>query len=169
MSRRHLKQHVRLAAEARENKKRQTSVCSNLSYFYYFVPIEAETYEAFCPLGLKLFKQIGVHKFSCNKKCVPGRIFAIDLNDLKGDKWAVFGSDVGFTSFLSIGLNIPYHRTKNQKVFKDQKIIFDFHIIWWLSNTPLVTLIFSWIHKWLQTLNFAFEYRIYFNCQVKTF
>ena len=48
---------------------------------YHFVPIGAETSGAFGPLGLKLPKQIGEHKFSCYQKNVLDGILSIELND----------------------------------------------------------------------------------------
>ena len=44
-------------AASREIKK--VEKYSNLSDSYYFVPVDAETYGAFGPQGLKLLKQIG--------------------------------------------------------------------------------------------------------------
>ena len=63
VSRRLLKKPVQLAAEARE----KIDKCSNLSDLYHFVPIGAETYGAFGPLGLKFPKQINsaVTKSTC--------------------------------------------------------------------------------------------------------
>ena len=45
------------AAAEREDKKVEKYL--NLSDSYYFVPVDAETYGAFGPQGLKLLKQIG--------------------------------------------------------------------------------------------------------------
>ena len=45
------------AAAGREDKK--VEKYSNLSDYYHFVPVDIETYGAYGPQGIKLFKQIG--------------------------------------------------------------------------------------------------------------
>ena len=79
VSRRLLKKPVQLAAEARE----KIDKCINLLDLYHFVPIGAETYGAFGPLGLKFPKQIKeyINSAVIKRTCWAEFFQYVELND----------------------------------------------------------------------------------------
>ena len=57
---------------ASEREKKKVEKYSNLSENYHFVPVGAETYGAFGPMGLKLLKSIGrkMHEATGEKRSI---------------------------------------------------------------------------------------------------